>query len=85
MKRIINLLALQFVIIAVAAETSVDIGLLRYTFNGAYANVERYLGTEEPCIIPSTIFYNGLTYTVSTINSLAFQYSSVTEVKLPNT
>ena len=85
MKRIINLLALQFVIIAITAQTSVDIGLLRYTFNGAYATVSKYLGGEEPCVIPPSIEYNGLTYTVTTIGLEAFYSKSVTEIHLPET
>ena len=85
MKRIINLLALQFVIIAITAQTSVDIGLLRYTFNGAYATVSKYLGGEEPCVIPPSIEYNGLTYTVTTIGKGSFENTKVTDVKLPLT
>lgn len=96
MKRLLLIISILLSVLSATAQTTVDIGNLRYAFNGAYATVTRFLGGEEPCIVPPTIEYNGLSYTVTIIGNYAFgshvfntSYSinatKVTEVSLPET
>lgn len=64
---------------------TIDINNVRYSFSGAYAIVSKYLGGEGTCVIPETIEYNDLVYTVTTIGYESFRNSLVTEVRLPGT
>lgn len=64
---------------------TIDINNVRYSFSGTYAIVSKYLGGEGTCVIPETIEYNDLVYTVTTIGYESFRNSLVTEVRLPGT
>lgn len=82
-------------IASVNAETNVTIDGLRYSLSGAYASVRGVAegNTSEKIVVPATIMYEGLTYTVNEVGNNAFRYSKayitnnkyVTEIVLPNT
>ena len=77
-------------VINARSETTADIDGLRYSLNGAYATVSRVLSSNrsEKIIVPATITYQGLQYTVNHIGNKAFSsaYASYTkEVELPET
>lgn len=82
-------------IASVNAETNVTIDGLRYSLSGAYASVREVAegNTSEKIVVPATIMYEGLTYTVNEVGNNAFRYSKayitnnkyVTEIVLPNT
>lgn len=83
-KAIILLFSLLGISLNTIAQT-IDINNIRYSLKGASAIVSEYLGGEGICVVPSTIYYNGLDYTVTTIGIEAFSSKNVTEVKLPET
>ncbi len=83
-KMILLLIAAFFIPNNNLAQT-IDINNVRYSFSGAYAIVSKYLGGEGTCVIPETIEYNDLVYTVTIIGNKSFQGSLVTEVRLPGT
>ena len=82
-------------IASVNAETNVTIDGLQYSLSGAYASVREVAegNTSEKIVVPATIMYEGLTYTVNEVGNNAFRYSKayitnnkyVTEIVLPNT
>ena len=87
------LLALMFPATATAHEFEVDGIFYNYIFDNEievtyqgteyWNNGDRYTGTVD---IPSTVIYNGTTYTVSAIGDNAFYgCSGVTSVTIPNT
>ena len=94
LKRALWMLVYLMAMVSVNAATVVTVDGLQYSLNGAYASV-RYpaqagSNTSKSIIVPATISYEGLTYTVNDISSNAFilypgnnQY--VQEVILPNT
>ena len=95
MKRALWMLVCLMAIASVNAETNVTIDGLRYSLSGAYASVREVAGgnTSEKIVVPATIMYEGLTYTVNEVGNNAFRYSKayitnnkyVTEIVLPNT
>lgn len=85
MRKISVLLLCLFGLCVNLVSQTTDIGNVRYSFSGAYAVVNKYLGGEEECVIPDKIDYNGLEYVVTKINSDAFGYTKVTGVKIPET
>ena len=95
MKRALWMLVCLMAIASVNAETNVTIDGLRYSLSGAYASVREVAegNTSEKIVVPATIMYEGLTYTVNEVGNNAFRYSKayitnnkyVTEIVLPNT
>lgn len=92
MKRI-YLLLVMLVASAASTVTAQEIGGLYYTFSGDEASVigPYSLGggrfyEEEKCVIPSSVEYKGLTFTVTSIEYFAFyQAPKLSSVVLPNT
>jgi len=89
-KRFLSTLMSVMTIICVNASTIVTVNGLQYSLSGAYASVYRVASdnTETSITVPSTIVYEGLSYTINSIGSHAFcdSYSDyVSEIILPNT
>lgn len=92
MKRALWMLMCLMAMVSANAATSVTVDGLQYSLHGAYASMYRVAtgNTSEKIIVPATIVYEGLNYTVNEIGGNAFSslYSSneyVKEVILPNT
>ena len=89
-KRLYCTLMSVIAVIVLNAETVATIGELRYSLSGAYASVYGVApgSTASKIVIPSTITYEGLNYTVNEISWSAFNYNYapyVEDVILPNT
>lgn len=74
------------------AQTYVNVNGINYSLSGEYASVERiwHKNTDVNIIIPSTIYYEGLPYTVNSIADAAFcehddDYTEFESIELPNT
>lgn len=78
MKKLFITLSLLLATVANAAAQTVDIDGLRYTCSGEEASVEQRSadGGYEEFVIPSTIEYQGLTFTVTRIESKGFYDNS---------
>ena len=83
-KKLIIFLGLLCEYTTLFAQT-IDIDNVRYYFSGTSAIVSQYFGGEGPCILPESIKYNGLDYSVTKIAPYAFEQTEIKEIKLPET
>lgn len=84
MKKILLLAGLFATNFLLYAET-VNIGDFTYELKGTEATVEDYNGTDKFPIVPETVSYNGLNFTVTTIGEMAFDNCNIITVSLPQT
>ena len=63
----------------------VDIGDFTYELKGTEATVDDYNGTDKFPVVPETVSYNGLNFTVTTIGYGAFSNCDIVTVSLPQT
>ena len=74
------LACLMLISVNALADTEVTIGYLKYSLSGNTATVIGYTAElPKDLEVPSTIEYNGLTFSVTTIGNKAFQNSSILE------
>lgn len=90
MKHLINLLVLLFFFSAtgINAQTRVQVGDLYYNLSGTSASVKQNPNgkyEKDEYVIPQSVIYNGLDFTVNAIESYAFNSSNVKTISLPNT
>ena len=79
-------ITIQFVYLD-PSTSSIILDGLRYSLSGAYASVIGVASSNTPerMIVPATITYEGLQYTVNKVADRAFLNSEIKDVELPNT
>jgi len=98
MKRVLFTLICVISLLSVKAQNIVTVDGLEYSLSGAYAALYRVAegNTSEKIIVPASIQYEGLNYTINAVRENAFYYDLyssrnreanqyVKEVELPNT
>lgn len=81
--RIITIAIFALYGISASSETIVQIGNFKYSLNGLYASVYKYVGSESTVTIPESISYNGTTFIVTTIGNQAFMNRNIYELYVP--
>ena len=68
------------------ANDQIEVDGINYSINGNEAMVTRNNNVSGDVTIPETVYYNGMTFTVTRIGSYAFAYNyDLTSISIPNT